>query len=84
MLSGGRSVKDTKSIDKENKHFEVDAILDNKMDDTGHGYKYLVHWKGYESKYNSWVKATDFDDINIIKKYWKNVQKKKFTKNHSK
>ena len=47
--------------------YEVEAIIgDNGK--VGHR-EYLVKWKNYDSTHNSWVKAGDFTDTDIINKY---------------
>jgi len=58
-------------------HYEVQDILSHQLDQDGKSYSYLVHWKGYAAKFDSWVLAKDFDDLNIIKKYWNRIQPKK-------
>ena len=32
-----------------------------------------MRWKGYSEDDDSWVKEKDFDDKNIIKKYWRST-----------
>jgi hypothetical protein len=49
--------------------FEVDAILDHRLTDSG--YEYLVHWKGYSKEEDSWEPAANFDDEATITSYWK-------------
>ena len=39
--------------DEEDEEFEVEMILDSRTDDRGN-VEYLVKWKGWSSKYNSW------------------------------
>lgn len=53
--------------------YEVEAIIG----DNGKlgRREYLVKWKNYDSTHNSWVKAKDFSDTDIINKYWKQVRK---------
>jgi chromobox protein 5 len=53
--------------------FEIHSIVDHKS--TPHGYEYFVRWKGYPDSDNSWVKATEFDSLNTITKYWKKLKK---------
>ena len=38
-------------------------------------YDYLVKWSDYSNKFNSWVKTKDFDNLGIINKYWKEMNK---------
>jgi hypothetical protein len=54
--------------------YRVQTILDAKK--IGQSYEYLVRWHGYGEESDSWVPASDFDDLNIIKKYWKIKTKK--------
>lgn len=44
---------------------------------TSKGFEYFIKWKGYPDSDNSWIKATDFDSINSITKYWKKLKKNK-------
>ena len=37
--------------------YEIDRILDHRV--TNNQLRYLVHWKGYHPRYNSWVDETD-------------------------
>jgi chromobox protein 5 len=37
---------------------------------------FYVKWKGYPDSDNSWVKQEDFDDVAVIKRYWKSVNTK--------
>ena len=50
-------------------HYEVDGIVDHHFHEEV--VQYLVHWKGYESKYDTWEYESQFDDLGCIKKYWK-------------
>jgi hypothetical protein len=60
----------TKFIDKD-EHFEVEAIMDRRMSPGQHTHEYLVKWKNYNVSFNSWITAEDFDDLKMIKTYWK-------------
>jgi len=50
-------------------HYEIQQILDDRNVDGKS--EFLVRWKGYGEEDDSWVKHEDFDDVNVIKKYWK-------------
>ena len=54
-------------------HFVVSAILQHRKDAMAKAHEYLVHWKGYEDADDSWVHEKDFDDVAIIKKYWRSI-----------
>jgi hypothetical protein len=61
--------------------FEIDAILD----DNGIKSKnrqYLIRWKGFSNKYNTWEREENIYNYAIIKQYWceKYIQKLKRTK----
>jgi hypothetical protein len=53
-------------------HYDVENILDHKKSKDG-VVSYLVKWEGYGDKHNSWVKSSNFDDLDIIKEYWKSI-----------
>jgi len=48
--------------------YVVDKILDHKGSSGKRSY--LVKWKHFDSSFNSWVSASDFDDLAIIDRYW--------------
>ena len=50
--------------------YEVETILDHRM--KGIKKEYLVKWKGFSSKDNTWEPESNFRDDDIVKKYWKN------------
>jgi hypothetical protein len=54
----------------DSKSFQVDAILDHRVPDHGHGYEYLVHWKNYSGEHDLWLPADNFDDEATISDYW--------------
>ena len=58
---------------KKQKHFSVEKINNHRQ--TSDGYEYLVKWKHYGEKDNSWVKAKDFSTQKMIKDYWKKLDK---------
>ena len=76
-----KSRNNTDENDSETSSYEVQAIVDHRV--KAHGYEYLVKWKNYPTSDNSWVKASDFDSLRPINKYWHvlNVKVKKSGKN---
>ncbi|KAI9243211.1 hypothetical protein BDA99DRAFT_449277 [Phascolomyces articulosus] len=58
-----------REVDKDNKFYKIEDIIQHKITD-GHKYTFLVKWKGYENKDNSWVKEDDFNEKDIIKDYF--------------
>ena len=50
-------------------NFVVETIIAHKK--TERGYNYLVKWKGYSNKDNSWVHARDFNSEVLIRDYWR-------------
>ena len=59
----------------EQNHFQVENILKHKLDKKTNNYVYFVKWLGFNEVENSWVNAEDFNDVNVIKKYWKSKRK---------
>jgi hypothetical protein len=54
--------------------YEISAIIDHKK--TSNGYKYLVRWKNYTKDEDTWEPEDNFDDVEIINKYWNRRGKK--------
>ncbi len=52
--------------------YEINRILRHRKDDKG-SYEYLVSWRGYDDKANSWVKYRDFHDVAIIRDYHRDL-----------
>lgn len=48
--------------------YEVDQILDDKMEEGKRWY--YVRWKDYGPSDDSWICETDFDSVEVIQKYW--------------
>ena len=61
--------------EEEELHFRVENILDHQLQENGESYSYLVQWKDYDEEENSWVDEKDFDDLAIIKNYWRKANK---------
>jgi hypothetical protein len=64
-------------MEDKDQHYQVKAIINHKMNKHKGGYAYLVQWQGYKEADNSWVDEEDFDDIAIVRKYWKERAKEK-------
>lgn len=48
--------------------YEVQAILNHRG--TAPNYEYLIRWKDYDSSWDTWEDATNFDSKEPIKLYW--------------
>ena len=55
--------------------YEVEKILEHKKN--GDDYLYLVKWRNFGKKHNSWEPKESFLDVRIIRKYWEKVEKEK-------
>jgi hypothetical protein len=61
-------IEDENTIEKNDREsYEIEKLLDHRL--TENGYKYLVKWKNYSEKANSWVKAKDFNSQKLLDKY---------------
>ena len=49
--------------------FTVDKIIDHRIGSGHRGTEYLVQWRGFDSDHNSWVRATDILDFDLIATY---------------
>jgi hypothetical protein len=56
----------------EDTYYEVDDIRSHRGN--AGNREYLVKWKGYGERDNTWQKASDFTDANIVQKYWDKVE----------
>lgn len=65
--------------DEEEEEYEIEAILDAKIDCfPGNKLGYLVKWKGYSEEHNSWVSQDDAINCNdLIQDYWDKQKKEK-------
>ena len=52
--------------------FEIQYIVSHK--EVNENIEYYVKWRNYSKSYNSWVKDTDFNNKEIIDKYWKSLK----------
>ena len=72
---------DEGSTKDEADHYEVEHILAHEWDPEWKTQRFYVKWKGYPNSDNSWVKQEDFDDVAILKKYWKATNERIRSKN---
>ena len=58
----------TKSKDKgDDDEFEVDEILEKRG--KGNEVEYLVRWKGFTNRYNSWIKKANMNAPDLLRKF---------------
>ena len=69
-VSGGE-VLGNKKDDKSS--FVIEKIVDHRKRDGV--FDYLVKWKDYGIKDNTWVPVEDFDGLAMIHKYWKGKER---------
>ena len=46
--------------------YEVEYIIKQRQSESGDGFDYLVKWKGYGHRDNSWLPESDFKDSNFL------------------
>ncbi|GKT26232.1 hypothetical protein ADUPG1_013285 [Aduncisulcus paluster] len=65
-----RKIRKAPQVEKseEEEVFTVDKIISHKK--KGRQFLFLVKWKGYSQKHNSWVKKSDFVDSSLLDEYW--------------
>jgi hypothetical protein len=56
-----------------NQIYEIQYIIDSRINKEVNKKEYLVKWKKYPKKYNSWVLESDFDQKQIIEEYEKSI-----------
>ena len=61
-----------KIIPKDEKFYEVDAIIGHKKD-SEYGYLYRCTWKDYDDSYDSWESPHCFTDPKFITEYWRRI-----------
>jgi hypothetical protein len=52
--------------------YEVEKIVDHKGDNPSN-YEFLVKWKNYDSTENTWEPLENFEDREVINRYWKSL-----------
>ncbi|KAI9297912.1 hypothetical protein K502DRAFT_53341 [Neoconidiobolus thromboides FSU 785] len=50
--------------------YEVEKIIKHR--DTSRGKEYLIRWKGFSSKHDTWERKANIYDESLIETYWKN------------
>lgn len=77
-LNINKGIKQKMDIDNdsnnsiENNLYEIQYIITHRgYDET---LEFLVKWKGYSKKVNSWVKYSDFTSPDLIIDYWKSLE----------
>jgi len=55
-------------------HLEIEKIVNHRMQNGI--VEYYVKWKNYGDEENQWRKMKDFDGLGMIKKYWKEIERK--------
>jgi hypothetical protein len=51
--------------------YEVSGILNHRKKKGGKGNEYLVRWKGCKEELDTWEPETNFNDLAVVKGYWK-------------
>lgn len=54
---------------KNRESYKIENIISHKFKDND--YVFLVKWKGYTEKYNSWIKAENFNETDMLEEYIK-------------
>ena len=56
------------SVEPDSESFSVQSVVDHKeVDGVDH---YLVRWRGFSATDDSWEPVTNFDDLDVIRKFW--------------
>ena len=64
-----------------NEKFKIKDIINKQI--TQNRTEYLVKWKGYTWKHNSWVNETDLNAAELIREYEQQNQDKEITPNNN-
>lgn len=75
MQQGKSSGHIKKQTHEQSQEYEVEAILQHKKTDTGR--QYLIHWKGYDSSYDTWESETNLKCPRIFNKYIRSIDSKR-------
>ena len=68
-------LKVVKLVGEDGETYEVDKILKHRGPRSKR--QYLVKWKGYSTKFNSWIKEDDFVDPLLVRQYYRRLQEAK-------
>ena len=55
--------------------YEIEKIMDHRRNTTTGEWEFLVKWKGYDHRQNTWEPESHFDNSNTIRQYWEDVHK---------
>lgn len=75
-----KKIKLEKQAEEDMNFYEVDSILAFKKDKRGNE-SVLIHWKGYDSKFDSWepvnhVNAEAAKEVDVLRDEWQKKKKK--------
>ena len=57
----------------EGKFFVVDKILDHRKN-SNNNFEYLVKWKNFSDKDNTWEPIENFAERDLVNKYWQRIE----------
>jgi hypothetical protein len=67
------SQKQPKSVEKE-QSFEVEKIVDSRVDPASGERYYRVRWTGYDESDDTWEPISNFDKLQLVTKYHRENQ----------
>lgn len=70
-LSRLKVIEKVSDIENEEEIFHIDKILKHRA--KNNDFEYLVKWKNYSNKHNSWEPKTSFLEMDAITNYWKKI-----------
>jgi hypothetical protein len=53
--------------------YEVEAVVDHKLNESTNKYTYKVKWLNFDDSHNTWEPAEHFQSQNCIQTYWKRI-----------
>jgi hypothetical protein len=63
---------DNNKQNEDDSHYEIEKIIAHKG--KGKAIKYLVKWKNYNNKHNTWIALKDLKAGEFIEDYWNNME----------